>query len=79
MEYARGPSSNSYRTTRFQYPLVLHTLMPRLLIPTTGWIPLMLPFGFADFITSTLDWPSLYDTVYITGRETIRNLKVGKI
>jgi C-8 sterol isomerase len=44
-----------------------------------GWIPLMLPFGFADSISSTLDGPTLYHTVRITGREIIRNLLHGKI
>ncbi|KAE9405592.1 ERG2 and sigma1 receptor-like protein [Gymnopus androsaceus JB14] len=44
-----------------------------------GWIPLMLPFGFADSFTSTLDMPTLYQTVRITVRETLQNLLTGKI
>ncbi|CDO76464.1 hypothetical protein BN946_scf184600.g13 [Trametes cinnabarina] len=44
-----------------------------------GWIPLMLPFGFADVFSSTLDWWSFYHTVLITARENIRNLLIGKI
>jgi C-8 sterol isomerase len=39
----------------------------------------MLPMGFADTFSSTLDMPTFYHTVRITGREIIRNLWNGKI
>ncbi|EJU02620.1 C-8 sterol isomerase [Dacryopinax primogenitus] len=43
-----------------------------------GWIPLMLPFGTADLLTSTLDLPTLWAMVWITAREMGRNLLAGK-
>ncbi|KAK1218057.1 C-8 sterol isomerase [Marasmius sp. AFHP31] len=44
-----------------------------------GWIPPMLPFGYADTLFSTLDVPTLYHTSRITAREMFRNLFIGKI
>ncbi|KAJ7741456.1 ERG2/sigma1 receptor-like protein [Mycena maculata] len=44
-----------------------------------GWIPLMMPFGFVDTFTSTLDFVMLYRTIKVTLREMSRNLFVGKI
>lgn len=43
-----------------------------------GWIPGMLAFGFADTLSSTLDFPTLWRTVWVTGREIVGNLIKGK-
>jgi len=39
-----------------------------------GWIPPMLGFGYADTFTSTLDFPTLWRTTWVTGREMVMNL-----
>ncbi|KAI0074087.1 ERG2 and sigma1 receptor-like protein [Panus rudis PR-1116 ss-1] len=44
-----------------------------------GWIPLMLPFGFADMFLSTLDYITVIRTARITAREMLGNLLIGKI
>ncbi|KAF5855159.1 C-8 sterol isomerase [Aspergillus alliaceus] len=44
-----------------------------------GWIPPMLFFGYADTFSSTLDFPTLWATSRITGREMIANLFKGKM
>jgi C-8 sterol isomerase len=44
-----------------------------------GWILPMLGFGYADTFTSTLDFPTLWRTTWVTGREMILNLARGKL
>jgi len=43
-----------------------------------GWIPPMLFFGFADTFFSTLDFHTLWRTSFVTGREMLANLMMGK-
>jgi C-8 sterol isomerase len=44
-----------------------------------GWIPPMLFFGYADTFSSTLDFPTLWATTRVTGREMIGNLMRFKL
>ena len=44
-----------------------------------GWIPPMLAFGFADGVFSTVDLPTMWRTVAVTGRLMAGNLFKGKI
>jgi C-8 sterol isomerase len=43
-----------------------------------GWIPSMLPFGFLDTFTSTLDLANLWKTVWLTGVNMVGQLMLGK-
>ena len=42
-------------------------------------IPLMLPFGLADSLSSTLDFPTVFKTFGLYGRHVVRELLQGKV
>jgi C-8 sterol isomerase len=70
LEYARGEQHNMTKD---------HSRSNTAASLFLGWIPLMLPFGFLDTFTSTLDLPTLYKTVRITAREMIGNIILRKL
>ncbi|KAF8251013.1 ERG2 and sigma1 receptor-like protein [Wilcoxina mikolae CBS 423.85] len=61
-----------------RYGATQYTLNGWALELAQGWIPSMLPFGFADTFTSTLDFANLWKTVYLTAVNTVNQLMVGK-
>lgn len=70
LEYARGEIT--FRLSRSRELTDACALL-------SGWIPLMLPFGYADALSSTLDYITLYRTTVWTAREIVKNLLIGKI
>lgn len=74
--YGPGEQNHLRRGTGIQYAMPGPCFALEL---AQGWIPAMLPFGFLDTFSSTLDWWNLWKTVKLTaigmGRQALR----GKI
>ncbi|KLJ08086.1 C-8 sterol isomerase [Blastomyces silverae] len=72
-EYYPGDQNWMKRGTATQYQM--HGWALEL---AQGWIPSMLPFGFVETFTSTLDLGNLWKTVYLTARGMGSQLLIGK-
>ena len=71
LEYARGMSPRPPSNSRLTIDADKLTQI--------GWIPLMLPMGYADAFTSTLDFPTIWRTTWLTGKDIVLNLCRGKV
>ncbi|KAF1846804.1 C-8 sterol isomerase [Cucurbitaria berberidis CBS 394.84] len=89
-ELAYTPGKGMYEPERYPQGTVNHMkrgVVKQYRMETTcfaleyarGWIPPMLFFGYADTFSSTLDFPTLWRTTWITGKQMLGNLAIGKL
>lgn len=74
--YTTGMTHHMKKGEAKQYSISSGTFILEL---AQGWIPTMLPFGLLDTFTSTMDFYSLYRTIYIYTVNTVYNLLRAKI
>lgn len=73
--YAPGDQNHLRRGQGIQYSMPEPCFALEL---AQGWIPAMLPFGFMDTFSSTLDWWNLWKTVKLTTVNMFRQARRGK-
>lgn len=75
MVYRPGDQNHLVRGSGIQYSMPGPCFALEL---AQGWIPAMLPFGFMDTFSSTLDWWNLWKTVKMTAIGMTRQALRGK-